>query len=582
MIGTSIASAAHDVALGRRKTGTAVALRDIELKFGDEEILANVGFDVRRGSFVCLVGPSGCGKSTMLRIIGGLLNASNGQVNVYDEAPDVSWRRLAYVFQAPRLVPWRTALENVILGMQLRDPALPMPEMRERALKFLEMVRLLPEKDKFPSMLSGGQKQRVALARALAVDPDVILMDEPFTALDFTTRMHLRDELIRIWQETGKTIVFVTHDLDEALYLADSVVVFSSKPTCIERVIALDNPRPRDVVADPHLARLNVELRELFLGFGDQPDVQTVDAAPAKEPAAGWDVRDATSGRPLPSHRRRPAPTDLFRFLDRLTEVGRARRRRALTQRLVADGFVVLAIVGWYFYSKVTPEYIIPSPLKVLRLAAELFYSPQYAADTYTSLFRVVASVILSLLISGVVVCAGWYIRPLRLLVSNRLIPILNAFPSLGWAMLAVIWFGVNTASVLFVEVAILLPFAMINLWEGMKALDAETLEMARSFTKGRTNVLFRIVLPLLFPFIFSAIRMSYGVAWKVALIAELFGAQTGLGHLLNIASQSLDTTLVFAVIIALVVLVIGVERLVFDPLERQSQRQHVAERQIA
>ncbi|GEM_PF-66646 len=579
MIGGSIASAMPGIAIGGRETGTAVALRGIELKFGEEKILADVGFDVPRGSFVCLVGPSGCGKSTMLRIIGGLLHATNGQVNVYDEAPDVSWRRLAYVFQAPRLVPWRTSLENVMLGMQLRDPALSAAKMRERALHFLEMVRLLPEKDKFPGMLSGGQMQRVALARALAVDPDVILMDEPFAALDFTTRVHLRDELIRIWRKTGKTIVFVTHDLDEALYLADSIVVFSSKPTRIERIIILEKARPRNVAADPDLADLNAELRELFLGFGGRPASEEFVGDHVHVETTSSDVIEDSPKNSALFDPQRTRPLELFPFLARLTEAGRQRRRQALTQRLVANGFLLLALVGWYFYSRVVPEYIIPNPLKVLRTAAELFYSPQYAAHTYISLFRVAASVVLSLLISGAVVCAGWYIRPLRLLVSNRLIPILNAFPSLGWAMLAVIWFGVNTASVLFVEVAILLPFAMINLWEGMKALDAETLEMARSFTKGRAHILLRIVLPLLFPFIFSAVRMSYGVAWKVALIAELFGAQIGLGHLLNIASQNLDTALVFAVVVALIVLVIGVERLVFDPLEKRAQRQRVAER---
>jgi NitT/TauT family transport system ATP-binding protein len=541
------APSAHVLGGHERTAETAVALRNIKLKFGEEDILADISFEVRRGSFVCIVGLSGCGKSTILRIIGGLLGATKGEVGVYDAPPNVSWRRLAYVFQAPRLVPWRTALENVILGMELRDPKLGAGEMRRRALQYLDMVGLCPEAEKFPDTLSGGQRQRVALARALAVDPDVILMDEPFTALDYTTRKYLRNELVRIWEKTGKTIIFVTHDLEEALYLADSVVVFSTKPTRIERTITLDRPRPRDIDADPFLARLMNELRRLFLDFGDrlqQPRDHAPDTAPnekAPDPrgwGGGW--------------------------------------RGAAVQRLVADGFVIVALLGWYVYSKFVPEFIIPNPISVLRITGELFYSPRYMWDTYTSFFRVVLSVALSIGISGVIVCAGWYLSPLRLLVANRIIPILNAFPSLGWAILAVIWFGVNTFSVLFVEVAILLPFAMINLWEGVKSLDAETLEMARSFTKGRWKILYRVTLPLLFPFIFSAVRMSYGVAWKVALIAELFGAEVGLGHLLNIASQNLDTPLVFAVIVTLIILVIGVERLVFDPIEKRAQRQLV------
>ena len=539
-----VVTSGHALDTAARGVDTAVALRHVKLNFGEEEVLADISFEVQRGSFVCIIGLSGCGKSTILRVIGGLLGATKGEVDVYDAPPSASWRRLAYVFQAPRLVAWRTALENVILGMELRDPELTAEQRRERALEYLDMVGLRPEADKFPDSLSGGQKQRVALARALAVDPDVILMDEPFTALDYTTRKYLRNELLRIWEQTGKTIIFVTHDLEEALYLADVVVAFSTKPTRIERVITLDRPRPRNIESDAILTRLMNELQRLFLDFGDR-----VQRLPHLAP-------DSLPNETAPKLR------------DRGDGV-----RAAAVQRLVADGFVVLALVGWYVYSKFVPEFIIPNPLDVLRITGELFYSSRYMWDTYTSFLRVVLSVALSLGIAGVIVCAGWYLSPLRLLVANRIIPILNAFPSLGWAILAVIWFGVNTVSVLFVEVAILLPFAMINLWEGVKSLDAETLEMARSFTKRRGSILYHITLPLLFPFIFSAVRMSYGVAWKVALISELFGAEVGLGHLLNIASQSLDTPLVFAVIVSLIILVIGVERLVFDPIEKRAQR---------
>lgn len=534
-------------ALARMPPGSSLALafNNVSLDFGNETILNDISFEVQRGAFVCLLGPSGCGKSTTLRIIGGLLSVTNGAVEVYDTSPNLSWRRLAYVFQAPRLVPWRTALENVTLGLELREPRLGADEMRQRASSYLDMVGLSKEAEKFPGMLSGGQKQRVALARALAVDPDIILMDEPFTALDYTTRKYLRNELLRIWDQTGKTIIFVTHDLEEALSLADKVVVFSNKPTRIERVIALDYPRPRDLKADPTLTRLMSEMQRLFADFGERLEVNHED------PPAHLEAEE--------------------KF------VPRRDWRSATGQRLVADGFVVLMVLAWYIYSKFVPEFIIPNPLDVLRVTGELFFSPRYLWDTYTSFLRVVVSVALSLGISGIIVCTGWYVPAFRLLVANRIIPILNAFPSLGWAILAVIWFGVNTTSVLFVEVAILLPFAMINLWEGMKALDRETLEMARSFTKTPLQILIKIILPLLFPFIFSAVRMSYGVAWKVALIAELFGAQTGLGHLLNIASQRFDTTLVFAVIIALIILVTGVERLIFDPIERRAQRQLAA-----
>ncbi len=522
------------------RDSAAVSLRHVGLNLGGEEIVHDIGFEVPRGEFVCLVGPSGCGKSTTLRLIGGLIKPDRGDVRVLGNSPDNSREHLAYVFQAPRLVPWRTVLENVILGMQLRNRGMSFADMREHALQYLHMVGLAEEADKFPSTLSGGQRQRVALARALGVDPDIILMDEPFAALDVNTRKYLRDELLRIWRETRKTVIFVTHDLEEAIYLADRIVIYTNKPATIVRTIELEQPRPRNVTDNPDLRALAQELHAVFA------ETQLASGTPRHdEPASAKAAR--------PKH---GAP------------------RATMVQRLVADGFIVLALVAWYLYSRVVPDYIIPNPLKVLVTAGELFTSPRYMVHTYVSFARVVLAVALSLLIGGVLVFAGWYISALRLLVTNRLIPILNAFPSLGWAMLAIVWFGVNNGSVMAVEVAILLPFSMINLWEGMKALDAETLEMARSFTNRRASILGRVILPLLFPFIFSAVRMSYGVAWKVALIAEVFGAETGLGHLLNIASQSMDTTLIFATIVALIVLVVGVERLVFDPIERIAQRQ--------
>jgi NitT/TauT family transport system ATP-binding protein len=545
---TERSGAVVDLAPVNASEDAAVSLRHVGLHLGGEEILRDISFEVPRSSFVCLFGPSGCGKSTTLRLIGGLIKSTQGTVRVFDDAPDRSWEHLAYVFQAPRLVAWRTVLENVVLGMQLRYRGMPLPRMKSRAFEFLEMVGLAAEVEKFPGMLSGGQRQRVALARALAVDPDIILMDEPFAALDLNTRKYLRDELLRIWRETCKTVIFVTHDLDEAIYLSDRIAIYTNKPARIARTVELREPRPRNVTAGNELRWLRQELHSFFEGISGGA---------------------AERGAELEQN---------ARAVDDKQLAARGSRRATWPQRLVADGFILVALVAWYFYSTIVPDFIIPNPFKVLTTTLELFSSPRYVAHTYTSFLRVIVAVAMSALIGGVIVLAGWYVSVLRLLVTNRIIPILNAFPSLGWAMLAIVWFGVNNVSVLAVEVAILLPFAMINLWEGMKALDSETLEMARSFTNRRTIILGRVILPLLFPFIFSAVRMSYGVAWKVALIAEVFGAEIGLGHLLNIASQSLDTTLIFATIVALIVFVIGVERLVFDPIERIAQRQRTLE----
>src|SRR6185295_1047986 len=187
-----------------------------------------LSFSVVDGEFLCILGPSGCGKSTLLRVVGDLLGVDTGTVMVADAPASESWQEIAYVFQSPRLLPWRNAEENVILGQQLRfGGKRSQAEMRAKARELLDLVGLGRDRHKSPAMLSGGERQRVSIARALAVDPRIILMDEPFSALDVKTRRKMRHEIVDIWHRTGKTIVFVTHDVDEALVLADRIIVLS-------------------------------------------------------------------------------------------------------------------------------------------------------------------------------------------------------------------------------------------------------------------------------------------------------------------------------------------------------------------
>ena len=190
-------------------------------------VLVDLSLSIEKGQFVVMVGPSGVGKSTLLRVIAGLLPASAGTVRVA-AAPDPSRRALALVFQEARLLPWRRVLANVELGME--GLALSKAERRRRAEAALALVGLADYGRRWPYELSGGQRQRIGIARALAVEPEVLLMDEPFGALDAITRKGLQDELIRIQAATGKTILFVTHDLDEAALLADRVILLGGSP----------------------------------------------------------------------------------------------------------------------------------------------------------------------------------------------------------------------------------------------------------------------------------------------------------------------------------------------------------------
>ena len=249
-----------------------IAFENVGVTFGEERIYDRLSFDVRDGEFVCILGPSGCGKSTLLRMIGGLLELDTGRVSVDGRAPRDAWSDIAFVFQSPRLAPWRSALENVLLGTELRFGAGDKERRRARANALLGLVGLAGDARKYPSMLSGGERQRVAIARALAVDPKIVLMDEPFSALDPNMRTRMRIELERIWLETGKTVVFVTHDIDEALQLADRTVVLSNKPTRVLDIIELKTPRPR-VPGDRALDPRRQELVRLFRSL-EQPAEQ--------------------------------------------------------------------------------------------------------------------------------------------------------------------------------------------------------------------------------------------------------------------------------------------------------------------
>ena len=243
-----------------------IEFRQVSAQFGADVIFSDVSLAIVEHEFVCLLGPSGCGKSTIIRMIGGLIEPARGSVSVAGEPPRLGRNALAYVFQSPRLVPWRNARDNVGLSIQLRAPSVGKTERQERSGKLLRTVGLANDGHKFPSMLSGGERQRVAIARALAVEPAIILMDEPFSALDPDTRRRMRTDLIALWQETRKTIVFVTHDLDEAIELADRIVVFSGKPTRILEVIAIGEARPRAINISPKLRDVRDHLLHLFKG----------------------------------------------------------------------------------------------------------------------------------------------------------------------------------------------------------------------------------------------------------------------------------------------------------------------------
>ena len=239
----------------------AVRLRRVTVRFGGYTAVESVDLSVAAGEFVALVGPSGCGKSTLLNVVAGLLRPTEGEVEVFGEPLAGVNRHAGYLFQQDALLPWKSALDNVALGLLFRR--VPAAQARELARAWLAKVGLQGFENRFPRQLSGGMAKRVGLAQILILSPRILLMDEPFSALDVQTRHLMENELLRLWQEDRKSVLFVTHDLEEAIALADRVVVFSAGPASSPiGDFRIPLSRPRDVA--------EVRLTEAFLGLHRQ------------------------------------------------------------------------------------------------------------------------------------------------------------------------------------------------------------------------------------------------------------------------------------------------------------------------
>jgi NitT/TauT family transport system ATP-binding protein len=235
----------------------AVSIRNVSMSFpgkhpGEQiDVLEKVSAEVAHGEFVCLVGPSGCGKSTLLNIVAGFLDATSGEVLVDGQPVTGPDARRIFVFQENGVFPWLNVVENIGFGLR----KLGTSERKRTIARYIDMVGLNGFEDSYPRELSGGMRQRVEIARALAANPDIIYMDEPFGALDFLTRMKMRADLVRIWQSEKKTILFVTHDIEEAVQLADRILVMTKRPATIQEIVDVDLARPRDLDSRGYLEK---------------------------------------------------------------------------------------------------------------------------------------------------------------------------------------------------------------------------------------------------------------------------------------------------------------------------------------
>lgn len=236
-------------------------VKNMTKRFGDLLVLDDVSFDVKKGEFLCIVGPTGCGKTTFLNCLTDIYQITEGQILLHGKEIDLEEDNLAYILQEYSAFPWLTVEENVRFGLEIkRYPKEEISDMVDDALK---MVNLEDYRDYYPRQLSASMLQRVVIARAFVTNPELLLMDEPYGQLDIELRFQLEDELLKIWREKGTTVIFITHNIEEAVYMAERILVLSNKPTTIKEEIFCDLPHPRDVTA-PEFVKIRQEVTDLI------------------------------------------------------------------------------------------------------------------------------------------------------------------------------------------------------------------------------------------------------------------------------------------------------------------------------
>jgi len=246
---------------GSEARKTKIEVRNLTKRFGDLLVLDEISFNVGEGEFLSIVGPTDCGKTTFLNTLSKLIPSTAGDIFIDGEIADPKQHHLSFVFQEPTCMPWRTVRENVAYGMEVKH--VPKVEMEKKLDQIMGMVGLADCAGLYPNQVSASMLQRIAVARAFAVNPDLLLMDEPYGQLDVKLRYYLEDELVRLWEHLKSTVIFVTHNIEEAVYVSERILILSNKPAKIKAEVKVDLPRPRSLI-DPRFVEIRKEVTELI------------------------------------------------------------------------------------------------------------------------------------------------------------------------------------------------------------------------------------------------------------------------------------------------------------------------------
>ena len=486
-------------------------------------VLSDISLEIQKGEFVTIVGASGSGKTTLLKLISGILTPIKGEILINGRPVNKLRRETGNVFQKPTLLPWRTVIKNILLPVEIIKGEIK-EEDKERAKELIKMMGLDGTEDMYPSELSGGMQQRVAIARALILDPDILLLDEPFGSLDSITRERLNLLLLEIWHKTKKTIVFVTHSISEAVFLSSRIIVLSKSPGRIVDDIRIDvgkKGRSEDIFSSEYITEKVIEVRRRVKNIWVKEIKKNVK-----------DIRVMSSKQSLKER--------LINHYEYL---------------LIPVGLVIFVLI-WGGISRVAklPEYILPLPktvfIRFISGIKEGIIIPNLLVTTIESLSGFAIGATLGFLMGYILAKS----RIVERLLSPYIVA-LQAIPTVALAPLIIIWFGFGLNTKILIAAIVLFFPVLINSIVGIRSADSEIMELLTALDAGPFQTFFKLELPSALPIIFGGLKMGITFSVIGAVVGEFLGASAGLGSLINMARASFDTSLVFVSIILLGVL---------------------------
>ncbi|MDB5410788.1 MAG: mannosyltransferase [Rhodospirillales bacterium] len=502
--------------------------------------IENVSFEIERGQFVCIVGPSGCGKSTLIRILAGLEQATAGSIETGDRDPR---RPPAMVFQEASLFPWLTVADNVAYPLRLQGVGKAVREERTKPL--LAMTNLGGFSHAYPHQLSGGMKQRASVARALIDDAsDLLLMDEPFGALDEQTRIGLQQELLRIWEQSKKTVIFITHSVEEALSLADRVLVMSARPGQIVADIAVPFPRPREVLAlrrEPAFGELTFKVWQLL-----KPD----DAA-AEELAAPVPATAMPPARITVPPRSEASSAGALDKASLAALVKPPARDRILQIAGMFSPLLVLLVWEALTRSGALDFRFFPAPSAIFETFWELVTSGTLLTDTLATVARVAIGFAMGAIPAlALGLALGLWRLPRQIL--NPIFSALYPVPKIAIFPLLLLLLGVGEMSkyVIIAVVAFFLVF--FNTLTGVLQIPKIYLDVAKNAGASELQLFRTVAWPAALPGIFTGLRLAIGTAFVVIAAVEFVGAKSGLGYAIWSAWQTFAVEKMYVGIVAI------------------------------